>query len=167
MQPKNSPPRKLMEEAKGAEVEVEMDLMEKLGPVMEGMSPAERKALEASSLSLASKIVGEAIARGQAMQAFAVALTAMNAFRESKGENPIDPESTNPMMLASMLEELARDEDFMEFIAGEVELEEEDTQELIMRGEGLPLEDEDEDEMGESTNAKRIMNRRNTLMGAI
>ena len=169
MQPKNSPPRKLMEEAKGAEVEVEKDLMEKLGPVMEAMKPAERKALETSSLSLASKIVGEAIARGQAMQAFAVALTAMNAFRESKGETPIDPESTNPMMLVSMLEELVRDEDFMEFIAGEVELPEgeEDTQELIMRGEGLPLEDEDReaDEMVEP--AKSMMNRRNTLMGAI
>jgi hypothetical protein len=164
MQPKNSPPPKLMEAAKEAEVEVEMDLMEKLGPVMDGMRPTERKAVEAASLALASKIVGEAIARGQAMQAFAVALTAMNAFRESKGESPIDPESTNPMMLVSMLEELIRDEDFMEFISGEVELpEEEDTQELIMRGEGLPLEDEDE--IVEP--AKSMMNRRSTLMGAI
>ena len=52
----------------------------------------------------------------------------------------------------------------MEFIAGEVELpEEEDTQELIMRGEGLPLEDEDE--IVEP--AKSMMNRRSTLMGAI
>lgn len=159
MQPKNSPPRKLMEEAKGAEAEVEMDLMEKLGPVMEAMSPAERKALEAASLTLASKIVGEAVARGQAMQAFAVALTAMNAFRESKGETPIDPESTNPMMLVSMLEELVRDEDFMEFIAGEVEVEVEE-------------EDEDEDMMEVEEGsmvepAKSMMNRRSTLMGAM
>jgi hypothetical protein len=89
MQRKNSsnpkgppPPPDLIEAAEEAESEVEMDLMEKLGPVMEAMSPAERKALEAASLALASKIVGEAIARDQAMQAFAVALTALNAYRE-------------------------------------------------------------------------------------
>ena len=157
MQPKmSSPPPKLMAAAEEAESEVEMDLMEKLGPVMEGMSPPERKALEAASLALASKIVGEAIARDQAMQAFAVALTAMNAYRESTGEGPIDPESVNPMMLASMLEELMQDQDFMEFIAGEVEVEEDVMDEDMM---------EDADSMVETPES--MMNRRNTLMGAM
>jgi hypothetical protein len=163
MQPKNSsnpkgppPPPDLIEAAEEAESEVEMDLMEKLGPVMEAMSPAERKALEAASLALASKIVGEAIARDQAMQAFAVALTALNAYRESTGEGPIDPESVNPMMLASMLEELMQDQDFMEFIAGEVEVEEDVMDEDMM---------EDADSMVETPES--MMNRRNTLMGAM
>lgn len=161
MQPKmssKSPPPKLMEAAKEAEGEVEMDLMEKLGPVMEGMSPPERKALESASLALASKIVGEAIARDQAMQAFAVALTAMNAYRESKGEGPIDPEAVNPMMLASMLEELMQDQDFLDFIAGEVEVE---VEEDMMDEDTM----EEEDSMVESPEA--MMNRRNTLMGAM
>ena len=163
MQPKNSsnpkgppPPPDLIEAAEEAESEVEVDLMEKLGPVMEAMSPAERKALEAASLALASKIVGEAIARDQAMQAFAVALTALNAYRESTGEGPIDPESVNPMMLASMLEELMQDQDFMEFIAGEVEVEEDVMDEDMM---------EDADSMVETPES--MMNRRNTLMGAM
>jgi hypothetical protein len=163
MQRKNSsnpkgppPPPDLIEAAEEAESEVEMDLMEKLGPVMEAMSPAERKALEAASLALASKIVGEAIARDQAMQAFAVALTALNAYRESTGEGPIDPESVNPMMLASMLEELMQDQDFMEFIAGEVEVEEDVMDEDMM---------EDADSMVETPES--MMNRRNTLMGAM
>ena len=165
MQRKNSsnpkgppPPPDLIEAAEEAESEVEVDLMEKLGPVMEAMSPAERKALEAASLALASKIVGEAIARDQAMQAFAVALTALNAYRESTGEGPIDPESVNPMMLASMLEELMQDQDFMEFIAGEVEVEvEEDVMDEDMM--------EDADSMVETPES--MMNRRNTLMGAM
>ena len=163
MQRKNSsnpkgppPPPDLIEAAEEAESEVEVDLMEKLGPVMEAMSPAERKALEAASLALASKIVGEAIARDQAMQAFAVALTALNAYRESTGEGPIDPESVNPMMLASMLEELMQDQDFMEFIAGEVEVEEDVMDEDMM---------EDADSMVETPES--MMNRRNTLMGAM
>lgn len=160
MQPKNSPPPSdLMEAAKEAESEVEMDLAEKLGPVMEALKPAERKAIEMASLALASKVVGEAIARDQAMQAFAVALSALNAYRESTGESPIDPEAVNPMMLASMLEELIRDEDFMDFIAGEVEVE---GPEMEEEGEE---EDEGEDSMGES--AKSMMNRRTTLMGAM
>lgn len=165
MQPKNSsnpkgppPPPDLIEAAEEAETEVEVDLMEKLGPVMEAMSPAERKALEAASLALASKIVGEAIARDQAMQAFAVALTALNAYRESTGEGPIDPEAVNPMMLASMLEELMQDQDFLDFIAGEVEVE------------GPEMEEEGEEDEGEGSMvepAKSMMNRRNTLMGAM
>jgi hypothetical protein len=158
MQPKNSPPPKLMAAAEEAESEVEMDLMAKLGPVMEAMNPAERKALEAASLALASKIVGEAIARDQAMQAFAVALTALNAYRESTGEGPIDPESVNPMMLASMLEELMQDQGFMEFIAGEVEVEVEED----MMGEDMM---EDAGPMVETPES--MMNRRNTLMGAM
>ena len=163
MQPKSSskpkgppPPPDLIEAAEEAESEVEMDLMEKLGPVMEAMKPAERKALEVASLALASKIVGEAIARDQAMQAFAVALTALNAYRESTGETPIDPESVNPMMLASMLEELMQDQDFLDFIAGEVEVEGPEMEEG---------EEEGEDSMVEP--AKSMMNRRNTLMGAM
>lgn len=163
MQPKNSPPPKLMAAAKEAESEVEMDLAEKLGPVMEAMKPAERKALEAASLALASKIVGEAIARDQAMQAFAVALTAVNAYRESTGATPIDPEGINPMMLASMLEEFIRDEDFMDFIAGEVEVEGPEMEEDTMDED--TMEDEGEGSMVEP--AKSMMNRRNTLMGAM
>ena len=171
MQPKNSspskgkgppPPPDLIEAAQEAENEVEMDLAEKLGPVMEAMRPAERKALEAASLALASKVVGEAIAREQAMQAFAVALSAMNAYRESTGETPIDPEQTNPMMLASMLEELMRDEDFMDFIAGEVEVEVENED-----SEEDKMEDKMEGEGGMEESAKSMMNRRNTLMGAM
>lgn len=164
MQPKKSsdpkgppPPPDLLEAAKEADAQVEMDLMETLGEFMAAMQPAERKALEAASLALASKVVGEAIARDQAMQAFAVALTALNTYRESMGEAPIDPESVNPMMLASMLEELIRDEDFLDFIAGEVEVKEVD--------EDMD-EDMDEDEgMVESPEA--MMNRRSTLMGAM
>ena len=164
MQPKNSskskgppPPPDLIEAAEEAETEVEVDLMEKLGPVMEAMGPAERKALESASLALASKIVGEAIARDQAMQAFAVALTALNAYRESTGEGPIDPEAVNPMMLASMLEELMQDQDFLDFIAGEVEVEEVDEDTM----------DEDEGEGPMVEPAESMMNRRNTLMGAM
>jgi hypothetical protein len=148
-----------MEAAGEAESEVEMDLMEKLGPVMEALKPAERKALEAASVALASKVVGEAVARDQAMQAFAVALTALNAYRESKGEATIDPEAVNPMMLASMIEELIRDEDFMEFIAGGVEVEE--VEEDTMDEDTM----EEEDSMVESP--KSLMNRRATLMGAM
>ena len=164
MQPKNSspskgppPPPDLIEAAEEAENEVEMDLMEKLGPVMEGMRPAERKAVEAAALALASKVVGEAVAREQAMQAFAVALSAMNAYRESMGEAPIDPEQTNPMMLASMLEELIRDEDFMDFIAGEVDVEEVEDDEMMMEEEGGGMEE----------TPASLMDRRNTLMGAM
>jgi hypothetical protein len=149
----------LIEAAKEAETEVEVDLMEKLGPVMEAMSPAERKALEAASLALASKIVGEAIARDQAMQAFAVALSALNSYRESTGETPIDPESVNPMMLASMLEELMQDQDFLDFIAGEVEVE--------VEGPEMEEEGEDEGEGSMVEPAKSMMNRRSTLMGAM
>lgn len=159
MKPKNSPPPKLMEEAKEAESEVEMDLMEKLGPVMEAMKPAERKALESASVALASKVVGEAIARDQAMQAFAVALTALNAFRESKGETPIDPEVVAPMMLASMLEELMKDQDFLDFISQEVEVEEVEEEEMEEEEMG------EEDSMVESP--KSMMDRRSTLMGAM
>ena len=165
MQPKNSspskvkgppPPPDLIEAAEEAEGEVEMDLAEKLGPVMEGMRPAERKAVEAAALALASKVVGEAVAREQAMQAFAVALSAMNAYRESMGGASIDPEDVNPMMLASMLEELIRDEDFMEFIAGEVEVEVEDD-EMMMEEEGGGMEE----------TPASLMDRRSTLMGAM
>jgi len=163
MQPKNSPPPKLMAAAKEAESEVEMDLAEKLGPVMEAMSPAERRALEAASLALASKIVGEAIARDQAMQAFAVALSALNSYRESTGETPIDPESVNAMMLTSMIEDLLQDQDFMDFIAGEVEVEVEGPE---MEEEGEE-EGEDEGEGSMVEPAKSMMNRRNTLMGAM
>lgn len=160
-QPKNSsksppPPPDLIEAAKEADSEVEMDVMEKLGSFMEAMQPAERRALEAASLALASKVVGEAIARDQAMQAFAVALTALNTYRESTGESPIDPEAVNPMMLASMLEELMQDQDFMEFIAGEVELEEDTMDEDLEEAEGSMVEP-----------AESLMNRRTTLMGAI
>ena len=155
-QPKNSPPPELIAAADEAENEVEMDLAEKLGPVMDGMRPSERRAVEAAALALASKVVGEAIAREQAMQAFAVALTAMNAYRESTGGNLIDPESASPMMLVSMMEELLRDEDFMEFIAGEVDVE----------PEGADDEMEDEKE-GEEETPTSLMNRRSTLMGAI
>lgn len=160
-QPKNSsksppPPPDLIEAAKEADSEVEKDVMEKLGSFMEAMQPAERRALEAASLALASKVVGEAIARDQAMQAFAVALTALNTYRESTGESPIDPEAVNPMMLASMLEELMQDQDFMEFIAGEVELEEDTMDEDLEEAEGSMVEP-----------AESLMNRRTTLMGAI
>ena len=160
-QPKNSsksppPPPDLIEAAKEADSEVEKDVMEKLGSFMEAMQPAERRALEAASLALASKVVGEAIARDQAMQAFAVALTALNTYRESTGESPIDPEAVNPMMLASMLEELMQDQDFMEFIAGEVELEEDTMDEDLEEAEGSMVEP-----------AESLMNRRSTLMGAI
>ena len=161
MQPKNSsksppPPPDLIEAAKEADSEVEMDVMEKLGSFMEAMQPAERRALESTSLALASKIVGEPIASDQAMQAFAVALTALNAYRDSTGEGPIDPEAVNPMMLDSMLEAMIRDEDFMEFIAGEVELEEDTMDEDLEEAEGSMVEP-----------AESLMNRRTTLMGAI
>ena len=87
-----------------------------------------------------------------------MALTALNAYRESTGEGPIDPESVNPMMLASMLEELMQDQDFMDFIAGEVEVEvEEDVMDEDMM--------EDADSMVETPES--MMNRRNTLMGAM
>ena len=160
-QPKNSsksppPPPDLIEAAKEADSEVEMDVMEKLGSFMEAMQPAERRALESTSLALASKIVGEPIASDQAMQAFAVALTALNAYRDSTGEGPIDPEAVNPMMLDSMLEAMIRDEDFMEFIAGEVELEEDTMDEDLEEGEDSMVEP-----------AESLMNRRTTLMGAI
>jgi hypothetical protein len=160
-QPKNSsksppPPPDLIEAAKEADSEVEMDVMEKLGSFMEAMQPAERRALESTSLALASKIVGEPIASDQAMQAFAVALTALNAYRDSTGEGPIDPEAVNPMMLDSMLEAMIRDEDFMEFIAGEVELEEDTMDEDLEEAEGSMVEP-----------AESLMNRRTTLMGAI
>ena len=161
MQPKNSsksppPPPDLIEAAKEADSEVEMDVMEKLGSFMEAMQPAERRALESTSLALASKIVGEPIASDQAMQAFAVALTALNAYRDSTGEGPIDPEAVNPMMLDSMLEAMIRDEDFMEFIAGEVELEEDTMDQDLEEGEDSMVEP-----------AESLMNRRTTLMGAI
>ena len=90
------------------------------------------------------------------MQAFAVALTALNAYRDSTGEGPIDPEAVNPMMLDSMLEAMIRDEDFMEFIAGEVELEEDTMDEDLEEAEGSMVEP-----------AESLMNRRTTLMGAI
>lgn len=160
-QPKNSsksppPPPDLIEAAKEADSEVEKDVMEKLGSFMEAMQPAERRALESTSLALASKIVGEPIASDQAMQAFAVALTALNAYRDSTGEGPIDPEAVNPMMLDSMLEAMIRDEDFMEFIAGEVELEEDTMDEDLEEGKDSMVEP-----------AESLMNRRSTLMGAI
>jgi hypothetical protein len=60
------------------------------------------------------------------------------------------------MMLASMLEELMQDQDFMEFIAGEVEVEEDVMDEDMM---------EDADSMVETPES--MMNRRNTLMGAM
>jgi hypothetical protein len=74
------------------------------------------------------------------------------------GDAPIDPEAVNPMMLVSMLEELIRDEDFMEFIAGEVEVAvEDDTMDQDLEEEGgLMVEP-----------AESLMNRRTTLMGAI
>lgn len=157
MQPKNSPPRKLMEAAGEAESEVEMDLTEKLGPLMEALKPAERKALESAAVALASKIVGEALSRDQGLQAFAVALTALNAYRQSLGESQIDPEAVNPMMLSSMIEELIRDEDFLAFIAGEAEVE----------VEGPETEDEGEEEDSMVESPKSLMNRRSTLMGAM
>lgn len=159
-QPKNSPPPELIAAADEAENEVEMDLAEKLGPVMDGMRPSERRAVEAAALALASKVVGEAIARKQAMQAFAVALTAMNAYRESTGGTPIDPESASPMMLVSMMEELLRDEDFMEFIAGEVDVEPEGADDEMPEGD----ENEGEEETPTSLTPR---DRRSTLMGAI
>lgn len=154
-QPKNSPPPELIAAADEAENEVEMDLAEKLGPVMGRMRPSERRAVEAAALALASKVVGEAIASKQAMQAFAVALTALNAYRESTGGNIIDPESASPMMLVSMMEELLRDEDFAEFIAGEVDVDDE-----------MPEGDENEGEE-ETPTSLTPRDRRSTLMGAI
>jgi len=150
-------PDDLLEAAAEADAEVVDDLLEKLGPVMDGMKPAERKALESAALALASKIVGEAIPADQTMQAFAVALTSMNAFRQSLGESEIDPEAINPMMLTSMIEDLIRDEDFFEFIEGDVDVEEEKMDEENM--------EEEEESVVESP--KSMMNRRSTLMGAM
>ena len=133
--------------------------MEKLGPVLEGMSPTERKALETSSMALSSKIVGEALSMGQAMQALAVALTALNAYREAKGESPIDPEQVNPMMLASMMDELIRDQDFLDFLQGQVEVE--------VESEESEEEGMEEEESSEVVTPASLMNRRNTLMGAM
>jgi len=163
MQPRKSsksppPPPDLIEAAKEADAEVENDLLEKLGAFMESMTPGERTALESAALALASKIVGEPIVSDQAMQAFAVAVSAMNSYRESMGDAPIDPEAVNPMMLVSMLEELIRDEDFMEFIAGEVEVAvEDDTMDQDLEEEGGSMVEP----------AESLMNRRATLMGAI
>jgi hypothetical protein len=62
------------------------------------------------------------------------------------------------MMLVSMLEELIRDEDFMEFIAGEVEVAvEDDTMDQDLEEEGGSMVEP----------AESLMNRRATLMGAI
>jgi hypothetical protein len=63
------------------------------------------------------------------------------------------------MMLASMLEELMQDQDFLDFIAGEVEVEEVD--------EDMMDEDMDEDEGPMVEPAESMMNRRNTLLGAM
>jgi hypothetical protein len=159
--PDPTPPPDLVEAAAEADAEVADDLLEKLGPLMDSMSAAERKALESAAISLASKIVGEKIPADQTMQAFAVAVTAMNAYRQSLGELEIDPESINPMMLTSMIEDLIRDEDFFEFIEGDVDVEEE------MMDEEMEDEDMMEEEGSMDEPAKALMNRRSTLMGAM
>ena len=159
--PDPMPPPDLLEAAAEAEVEVVDDLLEKLGPMMDSMSPSERKALESAAIALASKIVGETIPDDQKLQAFAVALTSMNAYRQSLGESEIDPEVINPMMLTSMIEDLIRDEDFFEFIEGDVEVGEE------MEDEEMEDEDMMEEEGSMVEPAKSLMNRRSTLMGAM
>jgi hypothetical protein len=159
--PDPTPPPDLLEAAAEADAEVVDDLLEKLGPVMDSMGSAERKALESAALALASKIVGETIPDDQKLQAFAVALTSMNAFRQSLGETEIDPEVINPMMLTSMIEDLIRDEDFFEFIEGDVDVGEE------MMDEEMKDEDTMEEEGSMVEPAKSLMNRRSTLMGAM
>jgi hypothetical protein len=73
------------------------------------------------------------------------------------------------MMLASMLEELIQDQDFLEFISQEVEVEEVEVEEVeveeVEEGEMEEGEMEEEDSMVESP--KSMMDRRSTLMGAM
>ena len=161
MQPKNSSkapvPEVVIIAAKEAENEVQEDLMEKLGPLMENMSPREKTMLMRSAAKLASKISGEAVApEGDAgLQALAFALTALNAFRESQGMDPVTLE-TPAVTLVSMMDEAMSDPAFMEFMKSEIPEEEEDTMEL-----------EEEDSMVESEGPKDLMGRRATFMGAM
>lgn len=161
MKPKSSSdmPDKLMRAAEDATADVQVDLLSKLGPVVEGMLPTERTPLMAAAAALAGMIAGQPMkAKGspEDLQTLAVALTAANAYRESKGEPPLDLEAVAPLMLMTMFEDLLRDEDFADFLAAEVEGEDEreDTEEV-----------EDMEEM--PMTGAPPSNRRATLMGAM
>jgi hypothetical protein len=91
MQPKNSsknkgppPPPDLLEAAEEANAQVESDLMESLGEFMGAVcSPRSARPWKRRPLPWLPRSSGRPSPDDQAMQAFAVALTAMNAYRES------------------------------------------------------------------------------------
>jgi len=131
-------PAKVTEAAKESADEVQVDLAEKLNPALEGMSESVRKMLLKSACAMASKVTGMSIqptGGPQSLQALAFALTALNAYRESKGDPAIRLEGgIDPAVLTSIMDEAMSDPDFLDFMEqeaappegeGEVEGEEE------------------------------------------
>jgi type II secretory pathway component PulM len=151
-----------MSAAREAEAEVQEDLSEKLAPIMEGMAPRDRAMLAKAAAKLASKVVGQAVsADGDAgLQAIAMALASLNAYRESMGMGPV-PQGVSAAALVGMIEDAMEDAAFMEFLKSDMS---------TMNSEGMESEDmnsemEDEDSMTEDS--KNLMGRRAAFMGGL
>jgi hypothetical protein len=160
MKPKNSSkapvPEVVIIAAKEAENEVQEDLMEKLQPLLDFLSPKDRQMILATAAKLASKVSGEPVPPDgeSGLQALAFALTALNAFRESQGMDPVTLE-TPAVTLVSMMDEAMSDPAFSDFMKSEIPEEEEEE------------EPETEESMVESEGPKDLMGRRATFMGAM
>ncbi len=149
---------------------MQSDLSRKFEMVSEMKNDRIGKMLIASACALANVITGGDMKPSKQwpptpedLQCLAVALTATNSYREKVfGDRAFDLEFDDPMMIASMMSELATDQGFMEFINGqEMEVPEEPGMEMEME------ETEVEEMPASEETPKKMMDRRSAFLGAI
>ena len=147
---------------------MQSDLSQKFEVAIEGMDPRVGKMLIASACKLANIITGGGMKPSnkwpptpEDLQCLAVALTATNAYREKVfGDRLFDLEFDDTAIVAAMMDDLATDQGFMEFINGqEMEVTEEPEMEVEeMEVEEMPASEE---------SSAKMMNRRSAFLGAM
>lgn len=149
---------------------MQSDLGQKFEVAIEGMVPRVGKMLIASACKLANVITGGDMKPSnkwpptpEDLQCLAVALTATNSYREKVfGDRLFDLEFDDTAIVAAMMDDLATDQGFMEFINGqEMEVPEEPGMEMEveeMEVEEMPASEE---------SSKKMMNRRSAFLGAM
>lgn len=143
---------------------MQSDLQSKFEPAIEGMDPRVGKMLIDTACTLANFITGGDMKPSKQwpptpedLQCLAVALTATNSYREEVlGDRVFDLEFDDPMIVASMMTDLATDQGFVEFInRQEMEVPEEPGVEMT---EEMPASEE---------SSKKMMDRRSAFLGAM